>query len=290
MFFKIILLILSTISVVMVCLGLLKGKQYNNMVENLDSSDYFLKDLYIIGFFLNSIPFLRLRGKLERDLKNRAKLVWDNIYYVYYANLAWAQFLTLSLVVLTLGLAISSLFDFTASLFVLAITGLGILAVWYQSISKIKDVVIKRREECEIEFPNMVSKLSLLINSGMVLRDAWKVVAYGKQGTLYDLMKKTCENMKNGDSDQVAINKFGILSDSQEIKKFTSALIQGLEKGNSELSLFLVSQASELWTHKRQLMLQKGEIASGKLIIPLGIMFAGIIMIIIVAAMQSMSF
>lgn len=73
-------------------------------------------------------------------------------------------------------------------------------------------------------------------------------------------------------------------------EKFTSAMVQGIEKGNSELADFLVSQASELWAHKRQLALQKGEIAAGKLIIPLGLMFGGIIMIIVAAAMQSMSF
>ncbi len=136
----------------------------------------------------------------------------------------------------------------------------------------------------------MVSKLSLLINSGMVLREAWSVVANGKDGPLYDLMKKSCECIENGESDTAAIHKFGVLSDSPEIKKFTSAMIQDIKKGNSELSDFLLSQSAELWSHKRQLALQKGEVAAGKLIIPLGLMFGGIIMIIVAAAMQSMSF
>lgn len=136
----------------------------------------------------------------------------------------------------------------------------------------------------------MVSKLALLINSGMVLREAWHVTAYGKEGTLYTLMKQACEDMENGESDIGAIYKFGITSDSASIKKFTSAMIQGMQKGNSELADFMVSQTSELWAHKRQMALQQGEVAAGKLIIPLGITFAGIIMIIVSAAMQSMSF
>src|SRR5665647_2256614 len=101
---------------------------------------------------------------------------------------------------------------------------LAILVVWNLSISKIKESVQKRREACDYEFPNMVSKLSLLINSGMVLREAWYVVAKGQDGELYDLMKKACDNMENGDSDQAAIHKFGVLSDSAEIKKFTGAM------------------------------------------------------------------
>ena len=103
-------------------------------------------------------------------------------------------------------------------------------------------------------------------------------------------MKQACEDMENGESDIGAIYKFGITSDSASIKKFTSAMIQGMQKGNSELADFMVSQTRELWAHKRQMALQQGEVAAGKLIIPLGITFAGIIMIIVSAAMQSMSF
>lgn len=290
MIINLILLVLASISTILLIVHLAKGNQYTTLVENLDSSEYFLKDLYVIGFSLSNTKLFSLRGKLERDLRKHAKLVWDNIYYEYYANLAWAQFLSLSLLVLSIGLIVSTLIGGEAALLIFGITALFVLAIWNLSMSKMKEAVAKRRDECVLEFPNMVSKLSLLINSGMVLREAWYLVANGKDGALYELMKKACECMDNGDSDAAAIHKFGVLSDSIEIKKFTSAMVQGIEKGNSELADFLVSQASELWAHKRQLALQKGEIAAGKLIIPLGLMFGGIIMIIVAAAMQSMSF
>lgn len=285
-----IFLVLASLLTILFIIHLSKGKKYESLVANLDSSEYFLKNLYVVGFSLSNTKMFSLKGKLERDLKKNAKLVWDNIYYEYYANLAWAQFLSLALLVLCVGLILSSLVGGEAALLIFGITVLFVLAIWNLSMSKMKEAVAKRRDECVIEFPNMVSKLSLLINSGMVLREAWYLVANGKEGALYELMKKACECMDNGDSDATAIHKFGVLSDSIEIKKFTSAMVQGIEKGNSELADFLVSQASELWAHKRQLALQKGEIAAGKLIIPLGLMFGGIIMIIVAAAMQSMSF
>lgn len=290
MIIKLLLLLLASASTLLLIIHLIKGKKYVQMVENLNSNEYFLKDLYIVGFSLANTSLFKLRGKLDRDLKKNTKLALDNIYFEYYANLAWAQFLSLSLLIISVGTILSSLVGGAASLFVVGITALFVLAIWNLSMSKMKEAVAKRREECMMEFPNMVSKLSLLINSGMVLREAWFLVAEGKDGALYDLMKKACECMNNGESEVSAIHKFGVLSDSIEIKKFTSAMIQGIEKGNSELADFLVSQASELWAHKRQLALQKGEIAAGKLIIPLGLMFGGIIMIIVAAAMQSMSF
>ncbi|WP_278898984.1 secretion protein F [Roseburia hominis] len=285
-----IMLLLASITTVLFLVNLARGKQYGYMVESLDGGEYFLKELYVVGFSLNDGKIFKLRGKMERNLKKQAKLLWGDRYYEYYANLAWAQFLSLTLLVVSVGFSLSGFLKTEQLPILLILVLLFVAAFWNLSLSRMKEKVQQRREACEAEFPNMVSKLALLINSGMVLREAWRVTAYGKEGTLYKLMKQACEDMENGESDVGAIYKFGVTSDSASIKKFTSAMIQGMQKGNSELADFMVSQTSELWAHKRQMALQQGEVAAGKLIIPLGITFAGIIMIIVSAAMQSMSF
>lgn len=290
MIVQLILLCIASVLTLFLLVHTIRGRKYRELVENLDKSEYFGKHLYTIGFSMSNTKLFRLRGDLERSLKKNSQLMRNDIYAEYFANVTWAQFLSLALVVLCIGFAIAALVGGTAGLIAVGIALLFVMAIWNLTMSKQKEAVEKRRDECVAEFPNMVSKLSLLINSGMVLREAWYLVAKGKDGALYDLMKKACEYMENGDSDVEAIHKFGVLSDSIEIKKFTSAIVQGVEKGNSELSDFLIAQASELWAHKRQISLQKGEIAAGKLIIPLGITFAGIIMIIVATAMQSMSF
>ncbi len=284
-------LILATSAVILMTTALIKGKSYAYMVENLDSLDYFMKDWYTVGFFLNSMKLFHLRGKLEASLKTNAKLVYGNVYFEYYANLAWAQFLTFAIVIFATGLTICSFIqDTSALLFIFMIVILFVATTWNICVSKMKDTVKKRREECEYEFPNMVSKLCLLINSGMILHEAWNVVAYGKDGTLYDFMRLACEEMNNGVSDRGAIYKFGVMTDSPDIKKFTGNVIQGIDKGPKELADMLLAQTGELWAHKRQSALQKGEVAAGKLVVPLGITFAGIIMIIVSAAMQTMAF
>lgn len=290
MVIQLLLLILASVFTLLFIIHLIKGRGYTTMIEPLDDKEYFLKDLYIVGFSLNDTKIFRLRGKLERDLKKMSRLVWDNMYFEYYAVLAWAQFLSLALLALALGFSFAALLGGEAGLMFVGIAVLFVMAIWNLCMSKMKEAVEKRRDECVMEFPNMVSKLSLLINSGMILREAWYLVANGKDGPLYDLMKKACIYMDNGESDAAAIHKFGVLSDSVEIKKFTSAMVQGIEKGNSGLADFLITQASELWAHKRQVALQQGEIAAGKLVIPLGLTFGGIIMIIVSAAMQSMIF
>lgn len=287
---RIILLTLATLSTGLFLYALAKGKDKVSMVEGLDESEYPLKDLYIVGFALNDMKLFKLRGKLERDLKKNTKLIVDSIYYEYYSYVTWAQFLTLSLLTMSVGFSVCSMISGDAALLMPFIVVMMVAVIWNISMDKMKEAVQARRDACVMEFPNMVSKLSLLLSSGMVLREAWYLIARGKEGPLYDLMNNACNWMDNGESEISALQKFGILSDSTEIKKFTSAMIQSSEKGNSELATFLMSQVSELWAHKRQLALQQGEVAAGKLIIPLGLMFGGVILIIVVAAMQSMSF
>ena len=285
-----IMLLLASITTVLFLVNLARGKQYGYMVESLDGGEYFLKELYVVGFSLNDGKIFKLRGKMERNLKKQAKLLWGDRYYEYYANLAWAQFLSLTLLVVSVGFSLSGFLKTEQIPILLILVLLFVAAFWNLSLSRMKEKVQQRREACEAEFPNMVSKLALLINSGMVLREAWRVTAYGKEGTLYTLMKQACEDMENGESDIGAIYKFGVTSDSASIKKFTSAMIQGMQKGNSELADFMVSQTSELWAHKRQMALQQGEVAAGKLIIPLGIITVVTTVFVMVAAMQSMSF
>ena len=287
---RLIMLILATLSVGLFLFAVIKGRDKTDMVQGLDGSEYFLKDLYVVGLALNDTKLFRLRGGLERSLKKNTKILVDNIYYEYYTYVTWAQFLSLSLLTLSAGLTLCALAPDQMALLLFAVTVILVAAIWNASMSKAKDAVQKRREDCELEFPNMVSKLCLLLTSGMVLREAWYLVAGGKDGPLYELMKRACQLMDNGESEVSAIYKFGVLSDSMEIKKFSSALIQNAEKGNSELESYLSSQVAELWAHKRQLALQRGEIAAGKLIVPLGLMFAGVIIIIVAAAMQSMAF
>lgn len=57
-----------------------------------------------------------------------------------------------------------------------------------------------------------------------------------------------------------------------------------MEKGGSELPLFLAKESSELWSSKRQKTLQLGEKASAKLLAPIMLVFIGIIIIIMAAA------
>ena len=61
----------------------------------------------------------------------------------------------------------------------------------YASTNILNDKLEEKREELLADMPQMLSKLTLLVNSGMVVREAWKKVADGGERELYKEMQLT---------------------------------------------------------------------------------------------------
>lgn len=72
-----------------------KGKRFASIVEGLDSSTFPLNQLYVVGFAWSSTKLFKLRSKRAADLRAQATLLYDSQYAEYYANVAWAQTITL---------------------------------------------------------------------------------------------------------------------------------------------------------------------------------------------------
>ena len=114
------------------------------------------------------------------------------------------------------------------------------------------------------------------------MKEAWEKVAYTGESELYKEMQRVCVNMHNGMSEVDAYTEFGSRCTSPEIKKFTSTMVQGLIKGNRELAEMIKQQSREIWEAKRHRVKQQGEKAASKLLIPICIMFIGVIIMIII--------
>ena len=93
-------------------------------------------------------------------------------------------------------------------------------------------------------------------------------------------MRRVNEDMDNGMAEMDALYSFGNRCVTPDIKKFTSMIVQGLEKGSRDLAIALRNQTDELWELKKQNTLKRGELASSKLMIPLMVMFVGILIMI----------
>ena len=76
------------------------------------------------------------------------------------------------------------------------------------------------RDELLADMPQMLSKLTLLVNSGMIVREAWSKVAYGGERQLYREMQMTVQEMNNGLSDLEAYRNFAERCGIKEIRRF----------------------------------------------------------------------
>ena len=261
---------------------LIAGKKYKYLVENLDSGEFPLKGIYGVGFVFGQSRVFALRGKLREVLIGQAKLLYDPQYGEYYATVVWAQALTFIHISLAIGFLLAGLLEDGALMILIGVVIAAFLGFYF--LNHMNDKLKTRSVECTAELPEVVSTMALLINAGMMLRNAWQIIANSKEGTIYQLMKNACSDMENGISEADAIHKFGRMTNSSEVRKFTSALAQSIEHGGGELNNFLGRQSIEIWALKKQLMLQKGEAAASKLLIPTALLFIGIIIAVIAGA------
>lgn len=256
-----------------------KGKKNATLFQWLDEKEYPLKDIYFVGYELLELIKYNYRTKYDRRLRKEISVLKDGKYADYYIRVTRAQQVTLGYTLFTMSFAMYGLAGSMAAVTIFIM--FAFVAFYYYGTSA-SDKIKKRSEELLSDFSNVVSKLALLTNAGLIMRDAWADVAYNGDTTLYKEMQISVDEMKNGVSETEAIYHFGNRCIIPEIKKFASTIIQGIEKGNSELTALLQEQSAEIWNLKRQLVKREGEKASSKLLIPMFLMFMGILIMVIV--------
>lgn len=173
----------------------------------------------------------------------------------------------------------------TFALIVLAI-------VFYASDKELDKKIKKRNFSIRYDFPDFLNRLVLLINAGMTVPRAWeKIVADRKSTTyLYEELRTTYIEIKNGKPEMEAYEDFARRCRVKEITKFITVVIQNLKKGNSDLILLLKLQSNECWQLRKNMAKRLGEEASTKLVLPLMIMFVGILIIVILPAVMQLRY
>lgn len=275
----IVIMALGIVSLVVWLLFFIKGKKYNSMFDVLNEKDYPLKEVYGFGYAVLETIKYNYKSKGDRKLRQELDVLYGNKYSEYYLRTIHSQQITIAATLFVLSFAFYGLTSEILALIVgFVFTGLS----YYYFGTVTKKKILKRSDELLHDFSEVVSKLALLTNAGMILREAWQEVAFAGTSTIYTEMQTAVNEMNNGVSEIDAIFNFGSRCIIPEIKKFTSTIIQGVTKGNSELTAMLQEQSKEVWQLKKQLVRREGEKAASKLLIPICIMFIGILIMILV--------
>ena len=280
MVLNIVFLALSLLTGLSFVIFLLISGEYESYITPLNKKEFTMSELYGVGFKIMALFKFEFKSNEARKTRESAVILYGERYADYYLRALYAQKITLTYFIFVIMCALSALASGTDKLLLL---GLGILisgVVYYYFTTLPADKVKKRSERFMDEFPNAVSTIALLVNSGMILREAWREVSYAHDSELYMEMRQVNEQIDNGVSEIDALFDFSARCVAPDIKKFTSFIVQGLEKGSKDLADALRNQTDELWQLKKQNTLKRGELASSKLMIPLMIMFVGILIMV----------
>lgn len=285
--FGIILILCTVLSVCVLIFTNIGFAKYEEYILPLRTEKkYPFCDLYGLGFYLLEKVGYSYDSKLDRKRIAQCKIIYGEQYGEYYYRVNMAQKVTFSVLVFLVVLILSAL---SRELIFAGCAVFAAVCVFFYVDALITKVMAAREESFERSFPEMVSKLTLLINAGMIMREAWAEVAYASEGLIYEEMRATWERMQNGTPEAEAYIYFGSRCGTKKIKKFTSMLVQNLTKGNRELIGFLKQSTKESWMERKNFAKRKGEAAAVQLIGPIALMFIGLLIMIVVPIFGNIS-
>ncbi len=281
-----LLIILYFVLAALWIMFLLKGNQkFMPMIEPLDRKEYPFKDFYAVGMAILDTIKYSYDTVLDKKRKAQAKIVFGEQFGEYYYRINVAEKVTY----ISFFVVVSPLLGAISGNSLMSIFGLfGAGIAYYYVDSKIGEVIAKREDDIMFDFSDMVSKMALLINTGMITREAWDEIAISAEGVLYTEMKNASIDIQNGASEIDAYIAFGNRCGIQDIKKFISMLVQNLQKGNSDLADFLRAETALVWEEKKNIVKRRGEAANNKLMLPLGLILVGVFVMILVPVVANM--
>lgn len=275
----VILIAAGAFSLVVWIVLYLAGLKHNALFEVLDEKEFPFKEIYGMGYAVLEMFHYKYKSKTDRKLRQELEVLYGEKYCEYYLRVVHSQQITITSLVFVVSF---SLYGLTAEILAFAVGLMFTFAAYWYFGTACSKKILARSEELLHDFSEVVSKLALLTNAGMILREAWQEVAYAGKGVIYQEMQISVNEMNNGVADVDAIANFGSRCMIPEVKKFTSTIVQGMTKGNKELSNMMQQQSKEVWSLKKQLVRRAGEKAASKLLIPICIMFVGILIMILV--------
>ena len=153
----------------------------------------------------------------------------------------------------------------------------------------------QKKQQMERDYPEIVSKLTLLLGAGMTVKRAWKKIAEdyekGKERRgiryAYEEMIYTCHEMDSGIMESESYERFGRRCNMQEYLKLGALLSQNLRKGTKNLGDMLKIEAVQAFAERKARAKRLGEEAGTKLLFPMFLMLIVVLVIVIVPAFFS---
>lgn len=172
------------------------------------------------------------------------------------------------------------------------LAGILLYALEVQNKGKKKE---ERRRQMLLDYPEIVNKMTLFIGAGMTVKRAWQKIVedYERQKEnlgeryAYEEMKRTCHEMESKVTEANSYENYGRRCDSQVYIRFGALLSQNLRKGTKGLTQILKQESLQAFEERKARARRLGEEAGTKLLLPMFLMLAVVLVVVIVPAFLS---
>lgn len=177
--------------------------------------------------------------------------------------------------------------------------GLTVLALCGMTVGRKKDnerLQKERERSMELDYPDIVSRLSLYMAAGVSTRKAWERIVESyerkngekkKQRAAYEEMRTTLHEMQSGIPEAMAYERFGTRCRIPSYLKLGTLLSQNLRKGTRNLSGLLGEESREAFKERKALARKLGEECESKLLLPMILMLMTVLIMVMYPAVVS---
>ena len=172
------------------------------------------------------------------------------------------------------------------------------LAAYWRKVERPKEEKKKRERQMMADYPDIISKLTVLAGAGLSLPQAWMRLAAdyeaGRQKKekrwAYEEAVATGRQIQNGVSPGGAFGEYGRRFGLHAYIKLCNLLEQNMKKGTKGLCALLQAEAYQAFEERKHQVRRVGEEISTRLLVPMFMMFGVVLVVILIPALLSFSF
>lgn len=274
------IIVLAVYIIILALLYIASYRRYAAITGGLDKKEFPMKGLLPLGLYILDTFKYSYNTGYDRKLLMAAAELHGHKKALNMLHVHWGSKISLILVSLAFVLFVGTMTkaDWGYAVFCILLQ-VGIVVF---SDRDLFEKVKKRRQLIQLDFPDFVNKLTLLVNAGMTVSRAWeKTVSDTCRLTpLYIELGAAVQDIRSGIPEHKAFEEFAQRCHVPVITRFVSVVLQNMRKGNDELVPVLRLFANECWELRKSAAKKFGEEASTKLLLPMMLMFAAILLIV----------
>ena len=180
---------------------------------------------------------------------------------------------------------------------VIAVELIVIILICIMKQKKKSEELKKRKKDMELEYSEIVSKMAILLGSGMSVKQAWSNISARyldkrkknqmSEIPIYEEMLITEREINDGKSERIAYQNFCERVNIMCYHRLIRLLISSLDRGSRNICENLEQESEEAFEERKAVARRLGEEASTKMLLPMMIMMSIVIAVIIVPAILS---